>query len=151
MLGTTAVSFNSAVCGNAVLGCLAAVSAATDLLCGRVYNFITVPGLCLGIILAAQRSGAIGLLEVLCAAGFTVMLLSPFYRAGGLGAGDIKLLAAVSAFMPAEEYLRCFAGAFLIGAGAGILRLLLTKGRGHTVHMAVPVAVSVMIHLAGFY
>ena len=147
MLGSTAASFNSAVCGNAVLGCLAAVSAATDLLRGRVYNFITVPGL----ILAAQRSGAIGLLEVLCAAGFTVLLLSPFYRAGGLGAGDIKLLAAVSAFMPAEEYLRCFAGAFLIGAGAGILRLLLTRGRGHTVHMAVPVAVSVMIHLAGFY
>ena len=151
MLGSTAASFNSAVCGNAVLGCLAAVSAATDVLRGRVYNFITVPGLCLGIILAAQRSGAIGLLEVLCAAGFTVLLLSPFYRAGGLGAGDIKLLAAVSAFMPAEEYLRCFAGAFLIGAGAGILRLLLTRGRGHTVHMAVPVAVSVMIHLAGFY
>jgi hypothetical protein len=53
--------------------------------------------------------------------------------------------------MPAQDYLRCFAGAFLMGAAAGILRLLLTKGRGHTVHMAVPVAASVMIHLAGLY
>lgn len=151
MYGNLEEILNPVTCGNAALGCFAAVSAATDLYCGKVYNIITIPALCLGSLLAVQRYGAMGLLDILCAAGFTVMLLSPFYRAGGLGAGDIKLLAAVSAFMPAEDYLRCFAGAFLIGAGAGILRLLLTKGRGHTIHMAVPVAVSVMIHLAGFY
>ena len=142
---------NPEVCGNAALGILAAVSAVTDLYCGKIYNAVTVPGLCLGILFAVQRSGAAGILDVLCAAGFTVMLLIPFNRAGGLGAGDIKLLAAVSAFMPAGEYLRCFAGAFLIGAAAGILQLALTKGKGHTVHFAVPVAASVLLYLAGLY
>lgn len=76
----------------------------------EILNSVTCGNAALGIILAAQWSGAIGLLEVLCAAGFTVLLLSPFYRAGGLGAGDIKLFVAVSAFMPAQDYLRCFAG-----------------------------------------
>ena len=151
MYGNAAVILNPGTCGNAALGCLAAVSAATDLCCGKIYNFVTVPGLCLGAVLAAQRSGAAGLLDIFCAAGFTVLVLIPFYRAGGLGAGDIKLLAAVSAFMPGKAGLGCVAGAFMIGAAIGIARLLMTGGRRHTVHFAVPVALSVMLYLAGVY
>ena len=149
--GDAAAFGDPALFGNAVLGCIAAVSAATDLYCGRVYNFITVPGLCLGILLAAQNAGAAGILDVLCAAGFTILILFPFYRAGGLGAGDIKLLAAISAFLPAQTYLCCFAGAFVIGAVLGVLRLLLSRGETHTMHFAVPVALSVLLHLAGLY
>ncbi len=132
-------------------GCLAAVCAATDLYGGRVYNAVTVPGLCLGTCFAVLRAGPAGILEVLCAAGFTVLILFPFYTAGGLGAGDIKLLAAVSAFMPAETYLRCFAGAFGIGAALGILQLTRSRGTVHTMHFALPVAASVFLHLAGLY
>ena len=138
MYGYPEAGLNPSVFGDAVLGCLTAVSAATDLYCGRVYNFVTVPGLCAGILLAIHRSGAAGLLDVLCAAGFTVMILVP-------------LLAAVSAFMPAGEYLRCFAGAFIIGACIGIGHLILTGGREHRVHFAVPVAASVLLHFAGMY
>ncbi len=137
--------------GTAALGCMAAVSAATDLFCGKVYNIVTVPGLCLGVFLAVHRSGAAGLLDILCAAGFTVLLLFPFYRAGGLGAGDIKLLAAISAFLPAKDYLCCFAAAFAIGAVSGLVRLAVSRGRKRTIHFAVPVAVSVLLHLAGLY
>lgn len=136
---------------NMALGCLAASSAATDLYCGKVLNIVTLPGLGLGILLAVQREGPAGVLDVLCAAGFTLLVLYPFYTAGGLGAGDIKLLAAVSAFMPAGSYLRCFAGAFVLGAAAGLVRLAVTKGRGHTLHFAVPVAASVLLYLAGLY
>ena len=99
MYGNAAVILNPGTCGNAALGCLAAVSAATDLCCGKIYNFVTVPGLCLGAVLAAQRSGAAGLLDIFCAAGFTVLVLIPFYRAGGLGAGDIKLLSELPGFL----------------------------------------------------
>lgn len=151
MYESFAANLDPMLCGNAVLGCLAAVSAATDLCCGKVYNIVTVPGLCLGAVLSVQRYGAAGLLDILFAAGFTLMLLLPFYRAGGLGAGDIKLLTAVSAFMPGKAYLCCFAGAFFIGAAAGIIRLFMTRGSGHTVHFAVPVALSVMLYLAGVY
>ena len=68
-----------------------------------------------------------------------------------LGGGDIKLLAAVSGFLPSEEYLLCFAGAFAIGAAYGAARLLWTRGRVHTVHFAVPVAASVLMHLTGIF
>lgn len=135
----------------AVLACMAVISALTDLWRGKVYNAVTVPGLLIGIAFSINGAGAAGLLNVLCAAGFTVLVLFPFYSAGGLGAGDIKLLAAVSSFMPPESYLPCFCASFVMGAAAGITRLLCTGGKIHTVHFAVPVAAGVFLHLAGFY
>lgn len=151
MVGTAEILLNPMTCATAALGCMTAVSAATDLCVGKIYNIVTVPGFCLGALLTVQGTGAAGFLDILCAAGFTVLVLFPFYRAGGLGAGDIKLLAAVSAYLPAKEYLCCFAGAFVIGAAAGIAGLVMTKGCKHTLHFAVPVAVSVLLHLAGLY
>ncbi|MDO5476461.1 MAG: A24 family peptidase [Eubacteriales bacterium] len=142
---------NPQVYRGALLGVLAAGSAVTDLYCGKVLNVVTVPALCLGILLSILQAGAVGILELLCAAGFTVLVLFPFYRAGGLGAGDIKLMAAVSVFMPAESFLCCFAASFALGAAAGILQLILSKGKRHMVHFAVPIAVSVLLHLAGMY
>ena len=136
---------------NGALACLAGVSAVTDLMLGKIYNAVTIPGLLAGIAFSAYRGGAPGILEFLCAAAFTVMALFPFYKAGGLGAGDIKLLAAVSAFMPAEAYLRCFAGAFVIGACIGAVKLLRSRGAVHKVHFAVPVAASVFLYIAGLY
>ena len=91
--------------GTIILVLLVGISALTDLWKGRVYNAVTVPGLLLGLALSARRGGAEGILDVLCAAVFTVVVLFPFYSMKGLGAGDIKLLAAVSGFLPSEEYL----------------------------------------------
>ena len=81
-----------------VLVCLAVFSAATDLYRGKVYNAVTMPGLLAGLAFSVQRAGAPGILDVFCAVGFTGLVLFPFYKAGGLGAGDIKLLAAVSGY-----------------------------------------------------
>ena len=134
---------------NAALACLAGISVVTDLARGKIYNAVTLPGLLLGIGLSAWRGGAVGILEVLCAAAFTVLVLVPFCGMGGLGAGDVKLLAAVSAFMPSGEYLRCFAGAFVIGGCVGLVRLLVSRGKRRTLHFAVPVAASVFLHIAG--
>ena len=136
---------------NTALGCMAAACAVTDLCCGKVFNLVTVPGLFFGILLCAGSCGAEGILNIMCCVAFTIVFLYPFFRAGGLGAGDIKLLAAVSAFLEPEEYLLCFGCAFVLGAGIGLLRLLRSGGRMHTVHFAVPVAASVLLHLAGVY
>lgn len=137
--------------GDAALGCMAGICAATDLWCGKVFNAVTAAGLLLGLGASVQRAGATGILEALCAIAFTILVLFPFYRAGGIGAGDIKLLAAVSAFLPSEAYLRCFAAAFAIGAVIGIARLLWSRGKRHTVHFAVAVAASVLLHLGGVF
>ena len=114
-----------------VLVCLAVFSAATDLYRGKVYNAVTMPGLLAGLAFSVQRAGAPGILDVFCAVGFTGLVLFPFYKAGGLGAGDIKLLAAVSAFMPSGDYLHCFAASFAAGAAIGVIRLIWTKGEVH--------------------
>ena len=151
LLQMTMMTADRGLLRDAVLACMAAVCALTDLWCGKVFNAVTVPGLALGTICCISSAGAEGFLGVLCSTAFTVAVLYPFFRAGGLGAGDIKLLAAVSAFMAPEAYLRCFCGAFVIGLAAGLLLLLFTRGKRHKVHFAVPVAASVLLHLARLY
>ena len=136
--------------GRAVLVLFVTAAAASDLRRGRIYNFLTLPTLAAGLLLLVMNTPE-ELLPVLGAMTAALLFLFPFWKTGGLGAGDIKLLAAVSGFLPSEEYLLCFAGAFAIGAAYGAARLLWTRGRVHTVHFAVPVAASVLMHLTGIF
>ena len=151
LLRESAAEGGISLAADIVLISLAVLSAATDLYRGKIHNAVTVPGLLAGLFFSVQQSGAPGILDVFCAVGFTGLVLFPFYKAGGLGAGDIKLLAAVSAFMPSGDYLHCFAASFAAGAAIGIIRLVWTKGEVHRVHFALPVAMSVLLYLAGFY
>lgn len=50
--------------------------------------------------------------------------LWPFYAAGGLGAGDCKLLVLTGVFLPVKEMIFIVAGTFFIAA-AGIVILIL--------------------------
>jgi prepilin peptidase CpaA len=64
----------------------------------RIPNRIVFPGAVVALVLAALPGG-IGLGRSVsgCAAGFAALL--PFYLMGVTGAGDVKLLAAVGAFV----------------------------------------------------
>jgi prepilin peptidase CpaA len=82
----------------AVLAAMVVTAAITDLLDQRVPNWLTMPAtvlaLCIQSALAGPQGVAWGLAGWL--AGFT--LLIPFYAKGGMGAGDVKLMAAIGAF-----------------------------------------------------
>ena len=60
--------------GDAALGCITAVCAATDLCCGKVFNMVTVPGLLLGIVFRAEHNGAAGILASLASPGGAIVL-----------------------------------------------------------------------------
>ena len=77
--------------GRTVLILFVTAAAASDLRRGRVYNFLTLPTLAGGIWLLACHSPE-EVPAVLAAMAATLLFLFPFWRAGGLGAGDIKLL-----------------------------------------------------------
>ena len=130
-----------------VLVCLAVFSAATDLYRGKVYNAVTMPGLLAGLAFSVQRAGAPGILDVFCAVGFTGLVLFPFYKAGGLGAGDIKLLMAAAPFMGVRWFLFCTVLSFLIGAVISAVLLIRYRDLSRTVHFAVPIGISVMLCL----
>jgi Flp pilus assembly protein protease CpaA len=135
--------------GQAMVGLLLALAAAGavwDVTSGRVPNTLTYTGALVGLALnALVRPSGIGLgpAALGLAVGFVPLFL--VYLAGGLGGGDVKLMAAVGAFLgpytTAYALLySCLVGAVLSvaiifwkeGIGGAILRFgrLFRKSRG---------------------
>jgi len=68
----------------------------TDLRWRRLPNWLTFPAMIVGIILQTVASGWRGTLDAIGGVLFAAVLLLPFYH-GGLGAGDLKFVAAIGA------------------------------------------------------
>ncbi len=79
-----------------VLLAVAATAAVTDLQKGRVYNCLVYPAFVVGLLLAL--GGGLEMLRnhaLAAAVGFGLMLVA--YMLGGMGGGDVKLVAAIGA------------------------------------------------------
>jgi prepilin peptidase CpaA len=97
----------------------------TDLWKFKVYNILTFPTLLLGCIVSTCLGGWQGLGSSLLGAALGFGLLVVFFAVGGVGAGDVKLLAAVGAWLgPYLTYQVFVASAFFGGAYALILILI---------------------------
>ena len=101
----------------------------TDVRSHRIPNVVTYPTIVIGLALAAFSGlGAVfqsGFLDHLAAVVLGFALLYPFYAAGGLKAGDVKLLMAVGALRGTQLLLvGTFYGAMLGGLIALIVIVL---------------------------
>ena len=110
----------------------------TDLARGKLYNAATIGGLALGLatayLLDARSPGLPNLKEAVLAATAGGGLLFVIYLLGGLGAGDVKFMAAVGALAPlrpgpAWGFVRlAMMYAALIGAAVAV-GILIWQGR----------------------
>jgi prepilin peptidase CpaA len=94
----------------------AVVCGATDLWRFRVYNVVTIPLLLGG--LAFHAWSPLGEIIGFAVVGAVVggVLLAPFCALGGVGAGDVKLLAGIGAWIGAYDVLVVFiVTGFLVG------------------------------------
>ncbi|HEX4744032.1 MAG TPA: prepilin peptidase [Candidatus Limnocylindria bacterium] len=101
----------------------------TDFRSHRIPNVVTYPTIVLGLILSALAGlGAVfqtGFLDHLAAVVLGFALLYPFYAAGGLKAGDVKLLMAVGALRGTQFLLvSTFYGVMLGGLVALVVIVL---------------------------
>ncbi len=96
------------------------VSSVTDLAWHRIPNALLMPALVLALILQASGDGFDGMLSA--AAGLVVGLafLMPLHVMGGMGAGDVKLLGVVGAFLGPWGAFVAGAAALIAGAILGI-------------------------------
>ena len=103
------------------------VSGYTDIRYGRVFNWVTYPAALVGIGLNGLHAGPRGLLFGVegLAVGFGLMLLP--YLISLVGGGDVKLLAAVGAFLGPTNAL--WVAAFGCIAGGVVAVGLLLKRR----------------------
>lgn len=99
----------------AALAATVLTAAVTDLYSQRVPNWLTFPAIVLALSLHSANGGLPGVLFGAggLAAGFG--LLIAFYAMGGMGAGDVKLMATVGAFTGPERVLWIFFYSALFG------------------------------------
>jgi Flp pilus assembly protein, protease CpaA len=107
---------------------LAAVACIADVGWRRVPNVVTFGGAALALLIAAGTGGvsAFGLALAGCFVG--LLLFLPLFALGGLGAGDVKLLAALGAWLGPRDVVYVA----LYGAIAGgVFAVVLAYSRGY--------------------
>ena len=105
---------------------VAILGAITDLKSRRIPNMLTGPGILLGLMLHFAFDGWHGLLMSFIAGLVCGVIFLVFFLAGGMGAGDVKLITAVGCLAglsnsPAVLVLTAIAGG-IMGVGFALMR-----------------------------
>ena len=102
-----------------------AIATYTDVKAHRISNLLSLGGVITGLVLHGWTLGLDGLLVGLGGAllGFSVLL--PLYMLGGMAAGDVKLMAAVGAFLGPQSTLNALAFTLIVGMMMGIGLIIL--------------------------
>lgn len=107
-----------------VLFVLLSLAVREDMLSHRIPNRLTVAVLSLGLAFALLDGGIEGGLAAVGGVLVGGSVLLPFYLAGKVGAGDVKLMGAVGAFLGPMDALLASAIALIAGATLAIGILL---------------------------
>jgi prepilin peptidase CpaA len=107
---------------------IVAAAAATDLRWRKIPNWLTLSGASAGLLLNWNISGFAGVMSSLggMALGFGAYFF--LYYLHAIGAGDVKLMAAVGAIVGPENWIRVFIATAIAG-GVLALALMIWKGR----------------------
>jgi len=76
---------------------LSLVAVITDVLYGKIYNWLTFPSLLVGILFFSLFSGWYGFFQSILGIGFSLFAFGWMYALGWMGAGDVKFLMALGA------------------------------------------------------
>lgn len=110
----------------AVVALATLVASATDLWKFKVPNLLTLPLLLAGLGVSTALGGRAGLGTSLLGAGLGFGALVVFHAAGGVGAGDVKLLTAIGAWLGPYLTYQVFVASALFG---GLYALVLVLGQ----------------------
>jgi prepilin peptidase CpaA len=103
---------------------ISSVAAMTDIRSRRIPNWLTYSAMLLGVGLHTIANGAQGFFFSTGGLFLGLALLIVFYLAGGMGAGDIKLMGAVGALLGPKGVFIAFIFTALVGGIYAIVLLL---------------------------
>jgi prepilin peptidase CpaA len=95
-----------------------AVATFTDLRNRRIPNWLVLPFLPLGIAVSGWLHGWHGVLQSLEGMGVGLLIFGIFFLMGGMGAGDVKLCAAIGAWIGPGQL---FIALVLTGLAGGVM------------------------------
>jgi prepilin peptidase CpaA len=107
---------------------IAAAASIGDVRTGRVPNVLTVSAAAVGVCYATLHSGLGGLGSSLLGCLLGLGLFLPLFALGGMGAGDVKLLAAFGAWLGPAGVFWAAIWASLVG---GALALVVSGWKGY--------------------
>lgn len=90
----------------------------------RIPNWLTVPGLCVGVAANVAFGGGHGAVLALEGAGLALAILLPFVLLRALGAGDWKLMGAVGAMVGPKPLLDVLIVAILVAGAMGMVQVI---------------------------
>jgi prepilin peptidase CpaA len=93
----------------------------------RVPNWLTYPMIISGWIFGIATGGWAGFGESLLGTAVGLACLLPLYAIGGMGAGDVKLLAGVGAWLGAATTFYGFLATAITGGVIAIVMVLVTR------------------------
>lgn len=109
--------------------CLVLLAVASDMRTKKIKNGLNFFFIFFGLVLNVYMTGFSGLIDSLAGIAAPLALLITLYAMGMLGAGDIKLFAAIGSITGLDFILATMVLSFLIG-GFICLVLLIAKGYG---------------------
>lgn len=129
---------------------LAIAAGWTDWRSRRIPNWLTVPGLLLGIAVNSWLRGWPGTKDSLLGAGLGLLLLLPFVLINSLGAGDWKFAGALGAFLGPENLLTVlFVGILVNALMAAVVVVQKKRVRQTARNIARILAAVFSLHLPG--
>jgi prepilin peptidase CpaA len=108
--------------------CVGIAACVTDLRARRIPNVLTFGAAGVAVAAHGYVDGWPGVLTAMGGWGAGVAVFLPFFLLGGMGAGDVKLLAALGAWLGPREALWLAIYASLAG---GVVALLIALGHGY--------------------
>ena len=152
-----------------LLAFLLGTAVMTDLRLSRIPNWLTFPAMTIALGAHMWTNGVAGLFFSLTGLGAGFALFLIIYLAGHIGAGDVKLMAAVGALMGPYGALLSGMLAMVVGGGyalgamcyqwgfsnagrklvAGVQGVFLTGGKGSAQELALPFRLRYALAIAG--
>jgi prepilin peptidase CpaA len=104
-----------------------AIATVTDVRTCRIPNWLVLPFLVAGVVTSGWMHGGHGITQSLMGIGLGTVVLGFFCWIGGMGMGDMKLCAAVGAWIGPEQLLVALV---LMGMAGGIMAVCWAMGGG---------------------
>ena len=104
----------------------------TDLKKHLIPNILSLGGLLIGLSMHTYQTGLDGLLFSLQGIGVGFFLFIPFYMLKGMAAGDVKLMAAIGAFMGPYDTLIIVFSTLICGGLLALAYIALNKSGKYT-------------------
>ena len=117
-----------------------ALAAREDVLRHRIPNSLNATALLLGVGLASLAGGRGGFVDSIGGAATGFAVLFPFYLRRGMGAGDVKLMAAAGTYLDPSSALLAAAIALVAGVFLAVALVTRRQAEGRLLHEVAPAA-----------